>query len=418
MTTEEFKKKLKAASNFKTFNKLELVLNFNKADVTRKLVGFIDIHDYLMTEKEAWQEDDNRYIESEFKESPDRFSDQINVLEGFFNNYRDVDVQQLLNQWENESKKMASQIEHAWPHDSPRVVFLKKLNEKYGSSVKSSAMKYFKGDGLGSGNFDFIGYLKAYEFDQAEESMFETRRELENSSFKKLRANARASQTKLTKEIEGFINTSESSIQQKEVDFDEMKKNKSEQFEKWFKASNDESDQFFVEASTRREQLEKTYNDFMSLSKPAEFWKKRANRMRIEGWIALGFIAVFVYTMVKVLSKLLFETPDGLYESVFSGDVSAIKWTIVYITLISFLAFVLKVISKFAFSSFHLSRDAQEREMLTFVYLALKNEKGSDFGQEDKSLILQSLFSRADSGLLKEDSSPTMPSFVERIVNK
>jgi hypothetical protein len=30
----------------------------------------------------------------------------------------------------------------------------------------------------------------------------------------------------------------------------------------------------------------------------------------------------------------------------------------------------------------------------------------------DRSIILQSLFSRADTGLLKEDSSPTMPTSI------
>jgi hypothetical protein len=56
---------------------------------------------------------------------------------------------------------------------------------------------------------------------------------------------------------------------------------------------------------------------------------------------------------------------------------------------------------------FHLSRDAEEREQLSYFYLALIKEGAVE--KEDRHLIMQSLFSRADSGLLKEDSSPTMP---------
>ena len=38
---------------------------------------------------------------------------------------------------------------------------------------------------------------------------------------------------------------------------------------------------------------------------------------------------------------------------------------------------------------------------------------------EDRKLILQSLFSRSDTGLLKEDSGPTMPNdFLSKIINK
>lgn len=41
------------------------------------------------------------------------------------------------------------------------------------------------------------------------------------------------------------------------------------------------------------------------------------------------------------------------------------------------------------------------------VSLALISEKEMDM--EDWLLVIQSLFSRADTGLLKEDSSPSMP---------
>lgn len=34
----------------------------------------------------------------------------------------------------------------------------------------------------------------------------------------------------------------------------------------------------------------------------------------------------------------------------------------------------------------------------------------------DRNIVLQSIFSRADTGLLKEDSSPTMPSIIEKVV--
>jgi len=41
------------------------------------------------------------------------------------------------------------------------------------------------------------------------------------------------------------------------------------------------------------------------------------------------------------------------------------------------------------------------------LYLALQKEKG--IADTERHLIMQSLFSRADSGLLKDDSGPTMP---------
>ena len=81
------------------------------------------------------------------------------------------------------------------------------------------------------------------------------------------------------------------------------------------------------------------------------------------------------------------------------------------------MAFSIKVVSKVMFSSFHLARDSEERYTLTYFYLALL--KDSNVTSDEKQLIMQSLFSRADTGLLKEDSSPTMPNdMVGKIFNK
>ncbi len=66
------------------------------------------------------------------------------------------------------------------------------------------------------------------------------------------------------------------------------------------------------------------------------------------------------------------------------------------------------------FSSFHLQRDAEEREQLTHVYLALTHEK-DELDVEARNIILQALFSRADTGLLGGDSGPTMPGINEML---
>ena len=68
------------------------------------------------------------------------------------------------------------------------------------------------------------------------------------------------------------------------------------------------------------------------------------------------------------------------------------------------------------FSSYHLARDAEERHTLTFFYLALLKDSAVD--DEDKKLIMQSLFSRTDTGLLKEDSGPTMPNDISKFIGK
>ena len=65
------------------------------------------------------------------------------------------------------------------------------------------------------------------------------------------------------------------------------------------------------------------------------------------------------------------------------------------------------------FSSFHLMRDAEEREQLTHLYLNLRDGKDDD--PESRKIILQALFSRSDTGLLAGDHSPTMPTVQDAI---
>ena len=115
------------------------------------------------------------------------------------------------------------------------------------------------------------------------------------------------------------------------------------------------------------------------------------------------------------LYVLLWLTPEGMQNSfnMENGNAgTAIRWSVIYVTFISFLAFGIRVLYKIAFSSFHLSRDAEEREQLTYVYLSLLNESAVD--EKENNLIIQSLFSRAETGLLNGDSSPAMPNDIVR----
>jgi hypothetical protein len=81
------------------------------------------------------------------------------------------------------------------------------------------------------------------------------------------------------------------------------------------------------------------------------------------------------------------------------------------------MAFAIRAVTKVMFSSFHLARDCEERHTLTYFYLSLLKESTVD--KEDKKLIMQALFSRAETGLLKDDSSPTMPNdIIGKFMNK
>lgn len=176
--------------------------------------------------------------------------------------------------------------------------------------------------------------------------------------------------------------------------------------------------------------LKDLYTEKLKLEAPAQYWKARATRMRWAGlgwlifsvifFVAIGwvlwnnFIAPSTFVDAKELASQVTAASAGK-DSLLAYFSSAknIRSLVGFSVLASLYFFVLRMLIRLTISSFHLSLDAAEREQLTYVYLALI-EKGQNSEQKliqdaDRTVILQSLFSRADTGLLAGDSSPTMP---------
>ena len=91
-----------------------------------------------------------------------------------------------------------------------------------------------------------------------------------------------------------------------------------------------------------------------------------------------------------------------------------LKNSAILTVIASILIYMLRLTVKMSTSSYHLSRDAKERNNLSYFYLALI-EKGA-VSDKERALILNALFSRSDTGLLKGDAAPSMPTNVSDIV--
>ncbi len=190
---------------------------------------------------------------------------------------------------------------------------------------------------------------------------------------------------------------------------------------------------FYGEAQQSIQTLEKTYDELLKLKAPTKFWKIRAGQYqrKAKHWM-IGLICA-IAAVITLFTCFLYQPPDLLFpesslvvsEIPEAGEVqqsrpsyftpSTIKGFLILATIISIAVYLIRVAAKMTFSSFHLERDAEERRQLTLVYLALM--KGGDATQEDREIILQSLFSRADIGILGGDSAPTMPtSFIDRFI--
>lgn len=348
----------------------------------------------------------------------------LNSSKSYFSGFKD-DLEQLLkrnyqhehqlkSEWQNlNSKNRNRGIGILGPY-SVETKFLIELN-KVSTAMVQGAFLYFMGQEIPKDKFGFAGALKAYEFSM-------------DGGAKISRAPAeKATLTKLSKEIESALDQSNQLL----IDHLASSKTKSEEFSKqieelksssegvfrdWITNSKNEFRRLSKEVDDEKSRIEAVYRDHLTLDAPADYWKKRADELYSEGHRYLFWLYWFITLSGISLFVLLWQIPDGIFLNVFKGGASAIKWSIIFVSFLTLVAFGLKTLSKLSYSTFHLMRDAEERYQLTHVYLALKKDAAVE--AEDRQLILQALFSRADTGLLKDDSSPTMPGLIGSVFSK
>lgn len=150
--------------------------------------------------------------------------------------------------------------------------------------------------------------------------------------------------------------------------------------------------------------LKNLYEEKLRLEGPAKYWNEVHNNYNTKGetwrdWsikASIGFIAF--------LSILLYNAPQSLFEQL---NFNSVKATIIFALIASIGIYMIRFFVMLSTSAYHLSRDAYERYQLTHIYLSLWNAKA--INESERNVVLQSLFSRADTGLLKGESSPSFP---------
>ena len=231
------------------------------------------------------------------------------------------------------------------------------------------------------------GYLKAFEFENAG-----------------LPSTQRANQERCT------LEKIRSESLQKIVDIDKQFRECASRVETWQEETSQALRQFREDKETKLSQLQDTYQEKLKLQGPVQHWQDRAKRYNKDGRTWLKWLLAVAGVTVAILLFLLYFPPDSFSLGILKGEPLAVKAVVFVGAALSLCAYLIKTFTRLTFSSFHLSRDAQEREQLTMVYLALVHEQG-EANPEERKLILQSLFSRSDTGLLGKDSSPSMPGF-------
>ncbi|WP_178989033.1 DUF6161 domain-containing protein [Winogradskyella schleiferi] len=418
MNVTEIRKAIRQSEHKAWYNSLEVHLDFKFANFEIDLVGIDIIFQFFKNQLDFFE--NNEPLPETLKPSKRYFSHCKTKIETFVTVNVINQRSHKEGEWSTLKKELTNtgnSAERYFNKESETTDFLIKLDSEFkGASI--GAFDFFTNQNFDYSRSDknyFIGWQRAYEF-FTQDSDLVKRRNNERQTLSRIRSEYVKNLEQNDKNVSDHIAEKENEYIEKEKAISRLIRKKNTEYEKWKTDSQNKFSDFLSDSDKAFKDLEVIYKEKLKLEAPAKYWNDRAVKLKAEGrkWL----IALITCSVIAILSlsAVLYFISDGTIKDLFATSASAIRWSIVFITFVSFLAFAIRIFSKLTFSSYHLVRDAEEREQLAYVFLALKKEKNID--PTEQHLIMQSLFSRADSGLLKDDASPTMPggSMIEKLM--
>lgn len=409
MNFKEINKLLKS-NTAKEINDLSFTLRFPIANFENTYELF-SLSKYVNEQVKKW--DEFGTIPNKLLESRNYFATIQTRIEQLIENLKnDISISANIRELQF---SISNSTERIIPADSSEVSFLLSVFKESSLSF-DGAFDFFLGranySSFSNGQY-FQGVIMAVLY-KTKESPAINRTFHERNSFNSLKNRVEKYVTESNKDLKKLFEDGEDKITNLVETFDDMTKTNQEKLNKWFSLNQTTARELSKDVNEERKNIEQTYKELLQLQAPAQHWKETSKTLLDEGHMFMRALFALIAIGGISLYFLLWKTPESMFASFFNEDkVAAIRWSIVFITFISLIFFGIQSLRKAMFSSFHLARDAQEREKLTMYYLSLIKEGA--IVDDDKKLILQSLFSRADSGLLKDDSSPTMPGIIDKI---
>ena len=399
MTTQEIRNMIANSREPNWFNSINLTIEYRHIEFKQTFTGFSTIHKFVANQIAGWEKYES--IPTVLNSSKQHFTQLKTRLDNFITTHQSQTEGNLQNHWNSEIGQLKIN-NNFFTYDSAHTAFLINIHINMPESI-NGAFNYLIGTNQNyTDKNTFIGSVLAYEFDLKEKNGITERRKKETSTFSKIKNDLRGQLSESETQLTEHLINAKKDYDEYTKQLDDLKTEKEDLFNNWYDGTED-----VIGVKKKIADLEYTYEELLRLKKPAEYWKARAEKLKSEGWKSMYWLIALVVFACFTLYSLLWLTPEGMLLSFIKGNAQAIKWSVIYVTFISFLAYGIRILHKVAFSSFHLARDSEEREQLTYVYLALIKDKAVD--EKDKNLIMQSLFSRADTGLLNDDSGPTMP---------
>lgn len=409
MDIKELRIKLSKSTNLEWFKTIKVNLDFPYINYQQELTWLESFYEYLNKQilwwKNLWEE-----IPNEIKFSKNYFQEIQNQIDNIINSYIDVSGDQLTSYWNswvigNINAKSNNPI----PYNDPIAIFLYKVFKDYWviECIWAHSFLLYWNITTSGNKRATIGAFLAYEFYIQDETKIPKRWAIERKAISTLRSQYEKLILEWTNQVSEHIKKTNEIFTEYSKTIDDLKIKKESDFDLWFS-----------EAEKIKTWLEQSYKESLKLKEPANYWKTKSTELKKEWMLFLRILMWLLLVNILALYFLVFNTPEEILKLFVSNDYkAAIKWSILFITFVSFSVYWIRIASRSMLSSYHLARDAEERYSLTYFYLALS--KDTTVEKEERLLVMQSLFSRSDSWLLNTDTAPTLPSTImEKIISR
>lgn len=193
------------------------------------------------------------------------------------------------------------------------------------------------------------------------------------------------------REITSFIEDKHNQIQ---VQYDE-KVSELAEFQKSI-------DDWQKEKQTKIKDLQETYENKLALEAPERLCKKRSKEHQLLAKKWTRFLIHAVIALIFALVGLVVVIHS--YLNSIQSELPFISESFILISVISFFIYIVRILIKIVMSNHHLATEYKQKAALTRFYQSL-TKAGTDISKEERLIIINSLFSKVETGLVKTDIS-------------
>lgn len=355
-------------------------------------------YEFLEQELKFWDDQDihNKSIIGIFYSITSQAKSAFNSAKGYYENNQLAHAESMMN-------NLYGQLGQEYLYSQTRLAqFLKsyKTNDRTFFEGLDMALCANPGNHLSNSVGTHIGFAIGLEYLKVVETAQALTKE-DLDKFSESAKNASDSYAELNRRYTTAFHEQEKRIA-------EIQKQNSEAIAKL----ESQSQVYFSDRDQRCADLEELYQNKLRIEKPADYWKEMSVMYAKKGklWLLAG--CVLAALIVTMLICIIIFVPNVFDANSHWFDI--LKNSAIVTVIAGVAIYVLRIFVKMALSSFHLERDAKEREQLSYYYLSLI--EGKAITDRERALIINSLFSRSDTGLLKGESAPTMATNISDII--